>query len=81
MIANRDTLTSLFSDVQCASVFTVQDLCFSTYRDNSEANTKKIEREMVKLILSKQGQSIVAKDGYIPLPAKVVKKTMKKLGL
>lgn len=40
-----------------------------------------IEREMVKLILSKQGQSIVAKDGYIPLPAKVVKKTMKKLGL
>lgn len=40
-----------------------------------------IEREMVKLILSKQGQSIVAKDGYIPLPAKVVKKTMKKLDL
>ena len=40
-----------------------------------------IEREMVKLILSQQGQSIVAKDGYIPLPAKVVKKTMKQLNL
>ena len=40
-----------------------------------------IEREFTKMILSQQGQSIVAKDGYIPLPAKVVKKTMKKLGL
>ncbi len=40
-----------------------------------------IEREFAKMILSQQGQSIVAKDGYIPLPAKVVKKTLKKLGL
>jgi phosphate transport system substrate-binding protein len=40
-----------------------------------------IEREFTKMILSQQGQSIVAKDGYIPLPAKVVQKTMKKLGL
>jgi len=40
-----------------------------------------IEREFAKMILSQQGQGIVAKDGYIPLPAKVVAKTMKKLGL
>ncbi len=40
-----------------------------------------IEREFVKMILSQQGQSIVAKDGYIPLPAKVVVKTLKRLGL
>jgi phosphate transport system substrate-binding protein len=40
-----------------------------------------LEREFIKMILSQQGQGIVAKDGYIPLPAKVVKKTMKKLGL
>jgi len=40
-----------------------------------------IEREFAKMILSQQGQSIVAKDGYIPLPAKVVAKTLKKLGL
>lgn len=40
-----------------------------------------IEREFVKMILSQQGQGIVAKDGYIPLPAKVVKKTLKSLGL
>ncbi|MEY8204240.1 MAG: phosphate ABC transporter substrate-binding protein PstS family protein [Bermanella sp.] len=40
-----------------------------------------IEREFAKMILSQQGQSIVAKDGYIPLPAKVVAKTLQKLGL
>lgn len=40
-----------------------------------------IEREFVKMILSQQGQGIVAKDGYIALPAKVVKKTLKSLGL
>ncbi|MFT7110712.1 MAG: phosphate transport system substrate-binding protein [Psychrobacter glaciei] len=40
-----------------------------------------LEREFVKLILSQKGQGIVAKDGYIALPAKVVKKTMKDLGL
>jgi phosphate transport system substrate-binding protein len=40
-----------------------------------------IEREFMKMILSQQGQGIVAKDGYIPLPAKVVKKTLKSLGL
>jgi phosphate transport system substrate-binding protein len=40
-----------------------------------------IEREFLKMILSQQGQGIVAKDGYIPLPAKVVKKTLQSLGL
>jgi phosphate transport system substrate-binding protein len=40
-----------------------------------------IEREFIKMIMSQQGQGIVDKDGYIPLPAKVVEKTLKKLGL
>lgn len=40
-----------------------------------------IEREFIKMIMSQQGQSIVDKDGYIALPAKVVEKTLKKLGL
>jgi len=40
-----------------------------------------LEREFVKMMLSQQGQGIVAKDGYIPLPAKVVKKTLKQLGI
>ena len=33
-----------------------------------------LEKEFVKLILSKQGQEVVIKDGYIPLPVKVVEK-------
>ena len=31
-----------------------------------------LEAEFVKLVLSQQGQQVVVKDGYIPLPAKVV---------
>lgn len=33
-----------------------------------------LDKEFIKLVLSKQGQEVVIKDGYIPLPAKVVKK-------
>ena len=40
-----------------------------------------LEAEFVKLVLSKQGQEVVVKDGYIPLPAKVAEKTKKELGL
>ncbi len=37
--------------------------------------------EFVKMVLSKTGQYIVKKDGYIPLPGKVSKKELKRLGL
>ena len=40
-----------------------------------------LQAEFIKLMLSKEGQGIVAKDGYIPLPVAVVKKEMAKLGL
>lgn len=40
-----------------------------------------LDREFLKLVLSTQGQAIVAKDGYIPLPAAVVMKDLKKLGI
>lgn len=40
-----------------------------------------LDAEFVKLMLSKQGQEVVMKDGYIPLPAKVAEKAMKELGL
>lgn len=40
-----------------------------------------LEREFVKLILSKTGQEVVLKDGYIPLPGRVVQGTMRNLGL
>lgn len=40
-----------------------------------------LEREFVKMVLSKQGQEIVVKDGYIPLPSAMVEKTLAKLGI
>lgn len=38
-----------------------------------------LEKEFLKLILSKSGQHVVVKDGYIPLPAKVVNAELAKL--
>jgi len=38
-----------------------------------------LEREFIKMVLSKAGQQVVVKDGYIPLPAKIVKKELAKL--
>ncbi len=35
-----------------------------------------LETEFLKMVLSKVGQNIVIKDGYIPLPAKVVEKVL-----
>jgi phosphate transport system substrate-binding protein len=40
-----------------------------------------LEAEFVKLVLSKQGQEVVEKDGYIALPASEAKKIRTKLGL
>ena len=40
-----------------------------------------LDAEFVKLMLSRQGQEVVMKDGYIPLPAKVAEKALKDLGL
>lgn len=36
-----------------------------------------LEKEFMKMVLSQQGQEVVIKDGYIPLPAEVVKKYLK----
>jgi phosphate transport system substrate-binding protein len=38
-----------------------------------------LENEFIKMVLSKTGQQVVIKDGYIPLPAKVVEKELAKL--
>lgn len=38
-----------------------------------------LEQEFVKMMLSKIGQNVVIKDGYIPLPAKVVEKALKSI--
>jgi len=38
-----------------------------------------LEREFIKMVLSKTGQQVVIKDGYIPLPAKIAEEEMAKL--
>ena len=38
-----------------------------------------LEKEFIKLVLSQHGQQVVIKDGYIPLPAKVVEKYLSTL--
>ena len=38
-----------------------------------------LEDEFVKMVLSKTGQQVVIKDGYVPLPAKVVEKLLSTL--
>lgn len=40
-----------------------------------------LDREFVKLVLSKAGQEVVVKDGYIPMPASVVDRIKKELEL
>lgn len=40
-----------------------------------------LEREFLKMVLSRQGQEVVVKDGYIPLPASVVTKVRSQLAL
>lgn len=38
-----------------------------------------LEREFIKMVMSKRGQQVVVKDGYIPLPVKVINKNLAKL--
>lgn len=38
-----------------------------------------LDKEFMKMVLSQQGQEVVIKDGYIPLPAKVVEKYLAEL--
>lgn len=40
-----------------------------------------VEREFLRLVLSKQGQEVVVRDGYIPLPESVASQMRQKLGL
>ncbi|THB67490.1 MAG: phosphate ABC transporter substrate-binding protein PstS family protein [Gammaproteobacteria bacterium] len=40
-----------------------------------------LEKEFIKMVLSKPGQEIVVKDGYIPLPAKIAAKELAKVGI
>ena len=36
-------------------------------------------REFLKFVFSKEGQEVVVKDGYLPLPSKIVKEELAKI--
>lgn len=40
-----------------------------------------LEREFIKLVLSKQGQQVVVKDGFVPMPASMALKALADLGI
>ncbi|WP_020210202.1 PstS family phosphate ABC transporter substrate-binding protein [Gilvimarinus chinensis] len=40
-----------------------------------------MQAEFLKMVISKQGQEVVVRDGYIPLPAKVAERVTNELGL
>jgi phosphate transport system substrate-binding protein len=40
-----------------------------------------MDREFIRYVLSKQGQQVVEKDGYVPLPRSVVAKDLEKAGI
>ncbi|MFV0447619.1 MAG: PstS family phosphate ABC transporter substrate-binding protein [Vibrio sp.] len=40
-----------------------------------------IQREFIRFIFSKQGQSLVAKDGYVPISAEIASQELKKVGI
>ncbi len=40
-----------------------------------------LRREFIRLVFSKQGQEVVVKDGYYPVPAKIAVEELRKVGL
>jgi len=40
-----------------------------------------LEREFFRMVLSRQGQEVVVRDGYIPLPASIAERIRRQLGL
>lgn len=40
-----------------------------------------LEREFAKMLLSKEGQMVVVRDGYVPIPASVASRVMAELGI
>lgn len=48
---------------------------------NPNKDLTPMEREFIKLVLSKRGQEIVVRDGYVPVPAKVVEKVFAEIGI
>jgi phosphate transport system substrate-binding protein len=49
------------------------------YRPGSKLDS--LRGEFIRYVFSKQGQAVVIEDGYLPLPAKLAERELKKVGL
>lgn len=56
-----------------------QLLLYINYKPGSQLDP--LRREFVKFIFSKQGQEVVVKDGYFPVPASIAQKTLLSVGI
>lgn len=62
-------------------VYPLSRLLYVYVNKNPNRDLPPLEREFFRLVLSRQGQEIVVRDGYIPLPANVAARIRTELGL
>lgn len=64
-----------------AGKFPLSRLLYVYVNKHPNEDLPPLEREFIKMVISKIGQEVVIKDGYIPLPASVAEKELAKVGL
>ncbi|MGB0513810.1 MAG: PstS family phosphate ABC transporter substrate-binding protein, partial [Wenzhouxiangellaceae bacterium] len=64
-----------------AGKYPLSRLLYVYVNKNPEQPLSPLEREFFRLVLSKRGQEVVARDGYIPLPAPVAERIRAELEL
>jgi phosphate transport system substrate-binding protein len=64
-----------------AGKFPLSRLLYVYVNKHPNEDLPPLEQEFIKMVISKIGQEVVIKDGYIPLPASVAKKELAKVGL
>jgi len=69
------------ADNAIAGKYPLSRLLYVYVNKNPEQPLSPLEREFFRLVLSKRGQEVVARDGYIPLPAPVAERIRSELGL
>lgn len=69
------------ADNAIAGKYPLSRLLYVYVNKNPEQPLSPLEREFFRLVLSKRGQEVVARDGYIPLPAQVAERIRSELGL
>ena len=78
---NSDNYVAATSETAISGKYPLARFLYVYVNKHPNKALSPLEGEFLKLVLSKEGQKVVVKDGYIPLPAKVADKTLKSLGM